>query len=126
MITKNNSGNSFNQIIELEYIDRLTAQKGGKVLVISSLFLLINHLNNLDEFNAYRFDVIKYGFQGYYPVIGVKYLNENLDYYTISEELENIVSNLFEQMIARLSLKDFLDFTMENYTDIANIARELK
>ena len=52
----------------------------------------------------YVFEVISYGFLGYYPVIGVQYKDK-------SEKVEEIVISLFKDYIEKFSLANFIDFS---------------
>jgi hypothetical protein len=95
----------YNQIIELEYIDILTAT--NTQISVAVLLSFVDHLNNDTTFkNKSMFEVIKYGFQGYYAVIGViNYNNENIE--------DSIVENKFIDFIKNNSLKMFIDFSIE-------------
>ena len=69
-------GKEYNEIIEIEYFD-LLAKNGKNELLVSILLFTAEKLNS--EFNSlYEFEVVNYGFQGIYPIIGVIYKNINL------------------------------------------------
>lgn len=98
------------QVIEWEYIDSLT---GAKSNVSAALVFYINNTLNDDiELNIrYKFEVIAYGFLGFYSAIGIKFMSEDavaLDEDYIDAKILSIVENV--------NLKSFIDFSIENDT----------
>ncbi len=112
---------SYNEIIELEYLDSLMKDYNFN-LIVAILLLLIEKLQIEACTNPYHFEVIPYGFQGYYPVIGVQHKTTNLP------SIEGFVINFFNTSIPKITLKEFLEFNMINSSHIedllANISRE--
>lgn len=65
----------YNEIVELEALDELVGWDNK--FIIRILLLFTQKLNKESKImEEYHFDVIPYGFQGYYPVIGVQYLKK--------------------------------------------------
>jgi hypothetical protein len=113
--------NEYNQVIEIEKIDELMYEDNYK-MIIFILSLFIKEIENDSNFfkNDYEFEVIKYGFQGYYPAIGVKYLREEIDYNIISDKLDLQVNETFNEFINKCTLKEFIVFTIDKNDDIQN------
>ena len=107
----------YSQIIELEYIDTLTST--NTEISVAILLSFVDFLNFDSSFKGKsRFEVIKYGFQGYYAVIGViKDNNENIE--------TSIIENNFIDFIKSNSLKMFIDFSIEKSIEINRIAKEI-
>jgi hypothetical protein len=111
-------GKEYNEIIEIEYFD-LLATNGKNELLVSILLFTAEKLNS--EFNSlYEFEVVNYGFQGIYPVIGVIYKNVNLP------EVEDVVLQKFDEILKSNNLKDFYDFIILKCNEIHTIVTKLK
>ncbi len=101
----------YNEIIEIEYIDNVlkTDLKFGTRI----LLLTTERINSIEEIKEkYKFDVISYGFHGYYPVIGVQYLNKT------NVSIEDYVLKFFDELILNISIKDLIEFDMINCKNI--------
>jgi hypothetical protein len=111
---------AYNQIIEIEYIDKLISSKD--TTVIAFLLMLCEELNQDETFkDDFFFEVTKYGFQGYYAAIGVVYLKEITDYYLVNEDLEKQVANCFIELIEKRSVKDLVDFMLDKKKEIDDL-----
>lgn len=106
MITNNMK--AFDEIIEIEFLDRLITEMDSE-LMTAILLALADELNSTVHFQGkYEFDMIPYGFQGYYPVIAVGYLVNT------SGSVESEVLSTFNKMIEERSLREFIEGCNKN------------
>ena len=102
-----NMGNVFDEIIELEELDGLISWNNK--LVIGLQLVLIQELKTYKNFNEYyRFEVISFGFQGYYPVIGVVYLRDSV------KPIEQFVHYYFSNLIQTKSISEIVPVIIQN------------
>ena len=110
----------YKHIVELEYLDDLILPSNNK-LIIAILLQTVESLSTDPRYlGKFEFEVIKYGFQGYYPVIGVKSLS-NFDEFN-----EDEIISYFNENIISLPMKNFIDFTTRNENKITKIFKEFE
>ena len=108
----------YKEIVELEILDDLI--EWDNKLLIGVLLSFIDELNRqTDLLVDYRFEVIAYGFQGYYPVIAVEHLSNDLN------NIENQLVNQFRQYIKSKSLEQFITFVNFNRDYITKIVSDI-
>lgn len=113
-------GKGYHEVIELEYLNDFLKGNGNEFIAAVLLFVA-DKLNHKKEFfNLYRFEVISFGFMGYYPAIGVIYLKEKL------HDIADSVTNQFEEIIASHTLKEFDDFGKEYIIMLERIVKQVK
>ena len=97
----------YQEIVELEDLD--TFISWDEKFIIGVLFLLVGELSK-DKILAkkYKFRVIGFGFQGLYPVIGVKYLSDD------SESVEDTAIEMCQNILRNKSMQDLIDFIAAN------------
>lgn len=108
----------YNEIIELDSLDEFI--QWNNTLVIIILLMLVKSFNSDEKLlKSYRFNVISYGFQGYYPVIGVEYLEDNLT------SIEELVLMKYKTLVKTTTLDNLLDFSISNKDSIQKIINEI-
>jgi hypothetical protein len=110
----------YDECIEIEFLDTFITELKQKELITSILLFIVDKLNSEESLHGnYVFEVISYGFMGYYPVIGVQYKDK-------SEKVEEIVISLFKDYIEKFSLANFIDFSLKNTGLINSIIKEIE
>ena len=117
---KEESKEGFDFIVELEELDHLMRQSGFRQ-AITVLEFVSDHLNRLEsKEKRFRFEVIEFGFQGYYPVIGIQLLKNG------TFDVEEYVRQEFEKVLSNTSLKTILDYSRENDGRIESLTLKFK
>jgi hypothetical protein len=97
----------YNQIVEIESLDVLASDNSK--LLAAILLCFCDEISSDNELKKdYSFNIIKYGFQGYYPVIGVRYNSEQC------EDIHNLIEQKFLLFLQAKSIKEFVDFAIDN------------
>lgn len=110
---------AYQEVVEIEDLNGLLNNYGSE-FVITLLCYLTNRLNsNLELSSLYRFEVISYGFLGYYPAIGVVYLTDK------SIVVEQTVQQFFKET-GLLSIQSLIHFAKENQDLIKSLIDEIK
>ncbi|RRJ90615.1 hypothetical protein EG240_07915 [Paenimyroides tangerinum] len=105
----------YNEIIELDIFDDLIEDKNINIVICTQL-IFCDYLNNQHDLNSnYKFEVIKYGFQGYYTVVGIKYLTDS------ATTIEDTVIEKFNFLMNNLKIYDLITFYIKNEESINNI-----
>ena len=101
---------TFNQVIDIEILDNLMYENNFKMIITMYLIIFkkINELKYLTE--DYSFEVIRYGIYNDYPAIGVQYKRNDIDYYKVSENLDQMVNDIFVKLVNNFTLMEFIDF----------------
>lgn len=109
----------YSECIEFEKLDPLINSNSSE-LVTAVLLFFVNVLNTDKELNHnYQFNVISYGFAGYYPVIGVEYKHEN------ARPIEKSVIDRFEDLGEKISMNELLHFWSINSKQILELIKEI-
>lgn len=109
-----------NEVIELEALDFLVVSNNNS-MVSAVLLLFIEKNAAINKFkNNYNFDVIAYGFQGYFPAIAVQYL-------TLScKPIAEFVAAEFELFSNQVTLKELLEYMELQKEKILAINADIK
>lgn len=96
------------QVIEWEYIDSITTSNSE--ISVALVFFITDILNNDDRFsNAYKFEVIPYGYIGFYAATGVEFINGNE-----TEIDDDYIQSDYFQHIKNIKMGDFIDYSIKN------------
>ncbi|GEM_PF-6968169 len=109
-----NMKTGYNEIVELEELDHLISWDDK--LVVRILLMLEDELKKDDRLrNQYRFEVIQYGFQGSYPVLGIEHSSEGL------ESISELVVDRFQMLKKAISLDQLIAFDLDNKNRIESL-----
>lgn len=102
----------YQQVLEWEAIDELTSNSSE--LSIAILLYLADNLNQRIEFSdMYRFEVISFGWLGFYPAIGVQYTHAT----AISLD-EDYMFEQFNEILSATSLLVFTEYSQNHFHEI--------
>lgn len=107
----------YEEIVEFERLDDLIGWDDK--LLISILLQFIYFMKKSKLTKNYFFAVIPYGFQGYYPVIGVRYLNSEIS------KIGDLMISEFEDFHTNLTCKEMLDFMLNMKNEINAVSDEI-
>ena len=110
---------SYNEILELESLDNLV--HGNTKLLVTTLLMFIEFLKSDKKIlKKYHLEVLEYGFQGYYPVIGIQYLDANC------ASIEEYLVSKFEEFSKSVFLEELLRFAVSQRPVIENFVSEIE
>lgn len=122
MITSNQ--NSYSHVIEIECLNKFQKETSFNI-TISLLMIFSKEFNlNYSKKKNYSCEIIKYGFQGYYPAIGIKYLNIDTTNFDL-DEIENEINKMFEEFIKTLNIESYLEFYFVSEASIQHFIDDL-
>jgi len=114
-----NANRNYRQVIEWEYVDTLTSNNIEFSVVL--LFYIAEVMNNNSELSKhYKFDIMSYGWLGFYPAIRVEFISEKA-----VEIEEEYIDREFKNIISNNNINDLIIFAQNNYKEIKEIVRKI-
>lgn len=107
---------SYNECVELEALSPLISPSNE--IVSGVLLFLVAKLRHIMP-DSYNFEVISYGFQGSYPVIGVEYADDNQD------SVEEHIIDEYKKIIVTNDIASFINFLIKEKPKIDEVMKQL-